>query len=83
VWALESVVRGEAPGQRLRVAHWALRDGEQQPVAALRPGSRQRLDLEPLAGVSQIEGYPVFDTLPEAPGSPLLYPRDATAPEAR
>ena len=44
-------------------------------IASLAPGRERRLDLEPLTGVLQIGGYPVFDTLPDAPGSPVMYAR--------
>lgn len=74
-WRVEEVTSGEAPGETIRVAHWAIRGGERQPIASLAPGSTRSLDLEPLVGVSQIEGYPVFDTLPDAPDRPLLHPR--------
>jgi hypothetical protein len=74
-WAVVAVESGEAPGDSVRVAHWALLDGEAQPIASLASGSERRLDLEPLLGVSQIEGYPVFDTLRAAPDRPVLYSR--------
>jgi len=74
-WRLRELLGGEDPGARFRVAHWALREGELQPIASRAPGSVSRLDLEPLVGVSQIEGYPVFDTLPAAPERPLMFPR--------
>ena len=71
-WTVDEPLAGEQPGARLRVAHWALRDGQRQPIASLAPGSTARLDARPLAGV-ETEGYPLFDTLPAAPASPVHY----------
>lgn len=71
-WTLDEMMAGELPGARLRVAHWALRDGQRQPIASLAPGATARLNAQPLATV-ETEGYPLFDTLPAAPASPVHY----------
>jgi hypothetical protein len=75
-WTITAVLAGEPPGDRLRVAHWALRDGARQPIAAATPGFAVPLRLEPFVGTSQVEGYPVFDTLRPALALPLHYARE-------
>jgi hypothetical protein len=72
-WQLSEAEAGVAPGTRLRVAHWGLRDGERQPIVSAASGFSTRLHLEPLVGALQIEGYPTSDTLPPAPDVPLHY----------
>ncbi|HLE83808.1 MAG TPA: LamG-like jellyroll fold domain-containing protein, partial [Thermoanaerobaculia bacterium] len=47
-YEVEEVLRGSLGGRKVRVARWAILDGETQPVSAERPGSRSRLVLEPL-----------------------------------
>lgn len=74
-WELAEVLSGKAPGTRVRVAHWGLRNGDRQPIASAAAGLVARLRLEPLVGVVQIEGYPVFNTLPAAPDLALHYAR--------
>jgi hypothetical protein len=74
-WKVTQTLLGRPPGDRLRIAHWALRDGERQPIASMTPGTAARLRAEPLVGVSQIEGYPVFNNLPAAPDLPIYYSR--------
>jgi alginate O-acetyltransferase complex protein AlgJ len=66
-WQVDELISGRADDGLLRVAHWALRDGERQPMANHRPGFTTRLSLAPLKGAAQTEGYPIFDTLPRAP----------------
>lgn len=75
-WEVAEVLAGEAPASRVRAAHWALRDGERKPIASAAAGLASRLRLEPLLGVAQIEGYPVFNTLPPAPDLGLHYARE-------
>lgn len=65
-WEVEELLSGRADDGVLRVAHWALRDGERQPMAGQRPGFATRLSLAPLKGAAQTDGYPIFDTLPRA-----------------
>ncbi|MBN2369962.1 MAG: hypothetical protein JXO72_05695 [Vicinamibacteria bacterium] len=74
-WKAAQVLFGRPPGDRLRIAHWALRDGERQPIVSLRQNSVARLRVEPLSGVSQIEGYPIFNDLPADPDLPIHYSR--------
>ncbi len=71
-WTLDEVLAGEPAGPRLRIAHWALRDGQRQPVASLAPGAPARLQVQPLASV-ETEGYPLFDTLKSAPELPVHF----------
>jgi len=74
-WGVDEVLAGEPPPTSLRVAHWTLRDAERQPITSAAPGFQAQLDLEPLVGVEQLEGYPLFDTLPPATDRPLYYAR--------
>jgi len=74
-WDVRQVLAGEAPSARIRVAHWALKDGARQPITTATPGMAIRLEVEPLVGTSQIEGYPVFDSLQPAPGLAVHYSR--------
>jgi hypothetical protein len=74
-WAVDEVSAGEPPPTSLRVAHWALRNAERQPIASAIPGFEAQLDLEPLARMDHLEGYPLFDTLPPATDRPLYYAR--------
>lgn len=71
-WDVVETLEGEKTN-RVRVAHWAWRDRERQAIVATMAGSSRVLDVEPLRGLSQIEGYPLFDTLRVAPGLPLYY----------
>ena len=72
-WRVLEVLSGSAPGDRVRVAHWALRDGASQPITFAAPGLTRELRLEGVSGNRQFEGYPAFDTLNPAPGAPLLF----------
>jgi hypothetical protein len=71
-WEVAGVLAGRPPGNRLRIAHWALQDGARRPVASLAPGAAARLRVSPLAA-AETEGYPVFDTLPPAPERPVHF----------
>jgi hypothetical protein len=75
-WRVTQVLAGEPPGDHLRLAHWALRDGERMPITAAAAGFAAQLRVEPLVGTSQIEGYPVFDTLRPAPELAVHYARE-------
>ncbi len=75
-YRVESRIEGEAPG-RIRVALWAIQDGETLPSARLRAGSRERLVLESFAAQEQLEAVFVSDTLEPAPGVPLYYAVEA------
>jgi hypothetical protein len=67
-WSVLDVLSGPPPGNRIRAAHWALRDGESQPITFAPPGHRQELRVEPDRNRRLFEGYPVFDTLKAGPG---------------
>ncbi len=72
-WRVIERVAGElAPGP-VRVAHWAILDGEAEP--ALQPGARRRLTLERYDRNSQLEGVFVADDLGPG-GGPLYYTFD-------
>ncbi len=75
-WEVTKLISGEAAGGRLRVAHWGLRGGDRQAITSRSPGFEARLKLEPLTGVGQTEGFPVFDTLPRAPARPVYFSRE-------
>jgi len=69
----EALANGAAAPRRLRVARWAILDGQSVP-AALRPiGSSRVLDLEPFDAQLQLESVVLSDTLPPAPGLPLWF----------
>jgi hypothetical protein len=67
-WEVEEVLPGSSAGGRLRVAHWALLDGERQPIARLAPGAERRLVLEPYEAHPELTGDVLSDSLP--PGAP-------------
>jgi alginate O-acetyltransferase complex protein AlgJ len=74
-WRIEEVLRGRgaAAGDRLRVAHWVLLDGERTPAAGLRPGAVKRLELEPFSANPQLDAHYLSETLREAPDSALWF----------
>jgi hypothetical protein len=61
----------------LRVARWAILDG--QIVPSRRVGETFRLVVEPFAAQPQLEPYYLADRLPRAPELPLLFDLGATA----
>ncbi len=75
-WDVVELLSGEPSESRLRVAHWALRHGERQPITTAAPGFLARLQLEPMVGASQTGGYPIFDTLQGAPTLPVRYAKE-------
>lgn len=81
-YRLERIVSGgyKADPERIRVAHWAILDGEDQPAARFRPGREATLELTPLAGNPQLESVFVKDTLEPAWELPVYY--DAGGPES-
>lgn len=72
-WRVEDVLQGSYDRDRLRVAHWAILDGEDQPPAAWSPGREATLELTPYAGNSQLESVYLKDTLEPAWELPLYY----------
>ena len=81
-YRLERIVSGsyDADPERIRVAHWAILDGQDQPAARFRPGREATLELTPLAGNPQLESVFVKDTLEPAWELPVYY--DAGGPES-
>lgn len=75
-WTVIETLSGQAPGDRVRAAHWALRGGVSQPITSAAAGSTGELRFETDRDRSLFEGYPVFDTLAAAPGLPLHYLRE-------
>lgn len=72
-YEVEEVLRGSYERPRIRVAHWAILDGETQPVTSARPGGRARLVLEPFDANPQLEAVYLADTLEKAAEAPLFY----------
>jgi hypothetical protein len=72
-YEVEEVLRGSYDRPRIRVAHWAILDGETQPAAAARPGRRARLVVEPFAANPQLESVYLADTLEKGVRLPLFY----------
>ena len=68
---VEEVHEGEVSGDRLRVAHWVILDGDRLPVAAAAVGSSVRLELEPFDANPQLESHYLSSTLEASPD--LLY----------
>jgi hypothetical protein len=63
--AVERVLEGSYEGERLRVARWAIQDGQVLPATRARPGERVTLTVEPFAANPQLEPLFVADTLGE------------------
>lgn len=72
-YEVDEVLRGSYDRPRIRVAHWAILDGETQPVASSRRGRRARLVLEPFDANPQLEAVYLADTLEGGGGVPLFY----------
>jgi hypothetical protein len=58
-------------GERVRVAHWAVLDGQSQPLPTAKNGKRTLLVLEPWEAYPRLEGAYVSDTLDPDPEIPL------------
>ena len=58
-------------GERVRVAHWAVLDGQSQPLPGPQPGKRTLLLLEPWERYPWLEGTYLSDTLEPDPEIPL------------
>ncbi|HLF56971.1 MAG TPA: LamG domain-containing protein, partial [Thermoanaerobaculia bacterium] len=67
------VLAGKPPAGRLRVARWAILDGERLPGAAAPLGTAAHLLLEPFDAQPQLESVVLSDTLPAAPRAPLHF----------
>jgi hypothetical protein len=72
-YRVDEVLAGDDPGPRVRVAHWAILDGETLPIARARPGAAARLDLEPFTANPQLESHYLADDLGGDAGLPLYY----------
>jgi hypothetical protein len=71
-------ISGPAPGAReLRVARWAIVDGQTLPPR--RVGESYRLVVEPFSSQPQLASYFLADRLPAAPSLPLLFDLGASA----
>jgi hypothetical protein len=70
---IEGVTRGPMVAGRIRVAHWAILDGETLAVARWDDGQKQRLRLEPFEDNPQLETFYMSDTLAPDFDVPLYY----------
>ena len=70
---VEGVTRGPDVAGRIRVAHWAILDGETLAVARWDDGQTQRLRLEPFEDNPQLETFYMSDTLAPDFDVPLYY----------
>ena len=70
---VENVMSGQAVDGRIRVAHWAILDGETLAVARWDEGQSLRLHLEPFANNPQLETFYMSDTLEPDFDVPLYY----------
>jgi hypothetical protein len=57
------VLGGELGDETVRVAHWAILDGELEPIAEREAGEEDRLVLEPLDRNPQVENSYLSDTM--------------------
>ena len=62
-------MEGSYAGERIRVAHWVILDGERLPAAERAVGESFELRLEPFAANPQLEPVYLSDTL----GAGALY----------
>ncbi|MAF08901.1 hypothetical protein CMK11_00480 [Candidatus Poribacteria bacterium] len=70
---VENVMSGQDVAGRIRVAHWAILDGETLAVARWDEGQSLRLHLEPFANNPQLETFYMSDTLEPDFDVPLYY----------
>ncbi len=68
-WRVQEIVEGDSPGELVRVARWAILDGEREASEGV--GERRRLTLERFDLNAQLEGVFLADDL-EGRG-PLFY----------
>lgn len=68
-WEVAEVVNGGSAAGLIRVARWAILDGQAEP--AVGQGERRRLTLEPFERNPQLEGVFVSDDL--GPGGSAIY----------
>lgn len=78
-YEVEESPQAELSADRIRVAHWAILDGETLPVTRVAEGQALRLALEPFAANPQLESLYLADTLPSDKDVPLFYADDPTA----
>jgi hypothetical protein len=72
-YRIDRVLEGLPPGERVRVAHWSILDGDRLEInRSPRVGGSIRLVLEPFADNRQLESMVVADTL-EPGDKPLFY----------
>ena len=71
-YAVPAKKRAKLGGDRVRVAHWAILDGEVQPLPHPTAGARVPLVLEPFDEHPRLESTYVSDTLDPAPDVPLF-----------
>ncbi|MDA1191881.1 MAG: PKD domain-containing protein, partial [Candidatus Poribacteria bacterium] len=72
-YEVDKVFFGNPTVHKVRVAHWAILDGETQSVGNLKPGATAHLVLEPFEENPQLEQFYISDTLDFDLDTPLFY----------
>ncbi len=70
---LQKRIDGEFKGKKLRVAHWAIYDNQQQPIRKTKIGSTQTLKLYPYQQFAELESLYTSDTLELDPDIPIYH----------
>ena len=70
---LQKRIDGEFKGKKLRVAHWAIYDNQQQPIVKAKIGSSQTLKLYPFQQFTELESLYTSDTLTLDPDIPIYH----------
>lgn len=73
---VEKVTAGQLDAQRIRIALWAIHDGQPQPSAALNVGDRLNVHLRPLSSLGRLDGAPRRDDLPLDLDAPVFLDLD-------
>lgn len=76
-YAVESVLEGDLASGRVRVAHWAILNGETLPVTREGEGAVRRLSLEPFAANPQLESLYLSDTFEDGHELPFFFDVEA------
>lgn len=66
LYEITRVIEGPDPGPLVRVAHWVILDGENQPIANAQVGEQVRLTLEPFERNPQLQSTVMRDDLGNA-----------------
>jgi beta-glucanase (GH16 family) len=74
---------GKCPFAKVRVAHWAFRDGRALEVPSAERGDKVRLKLALLSAHPRVASLTIRDTLPDALDMPLLLDVTTVRPDDR